>query len=1140
MDYFKNTTGLSGATETGTPAKGSSAGAQASSTTYVDFSCANGAVPGRKTAGGYVFNVSSCQVTGTMVASVQLQMCSALTRGGSCADPSTFSSSVTLGSGNYATIDQVQVGLGCNDTNAACRLTVKSNYSMTTRTADIETTTRQQGVAQSSDGNNAQATITSMRTKTDANGNNVFDSSSDGTNMVDCASNNQKRVAQGLQPLTCDGKTAVDAGTTSTGNGTSDCSAAPKCIQEATKTTTFTRSCVRSYPMTSKICDMDVKTKQCIITFVDELDAKGKPTGKKLEQSTCTADDLKDGTKFGSHNDECVVSTPDSGDSGTSTCTLYNRTDYYRWAPTVSGTCFGDPYVPSGNCFTDDDHTDVQYTNGGQWFGRTRPDSECVVSIDGRQMPVEEGPGYEGCGVFTQPRIGYTCYAAQPLQRDSASLTQEDRNYMAEHDGKAPVESDDTCAAMDLTGCTLTGSEDVVADSGGIISSRKENYNCTKTQQSCIKYEKDPNCSNTTVSTYGLDSEGFRAGASDDAMNQALATAAVANALGGAVADGEGSTNVPLLFNGTAAHCDKPTGSWGSNGYYMDCCKISLERPGGKFGKLNKCSEEDARLAAARRANYTHYIGDYCSKKLPWPLKKCIRNTQGYCSFPGMLPRLIQEQGRKQLAEMASSGSSAQIAQAALNFNYYGTTGTWTPPVVANGVSVVAYQFPAYCKDLGQAEAILSKDPTAKECPTILQQYFATCDDPNGCGALPEYPELGAERWVLSVADPLQNVTTALSRFAVAKGSCDATSSQCTYQVSAWPAGKGGRAVVSKQFSFPVYVAAVSGQQPGAVLGEMTNIGDYFFRPYTTVVAAGTIPGSLPASVNVSFSSNGGQTWQTLSVPTADNTETSLGGTDAKLSGGCNANTNLCVFKMTGTATVTALSWGSAQSPNCSGFTAGQISVMDFGKMDFSEWIASVAGNQGGPNSAAMVQTAQSQSAKYNAAFQSGGSVQTTMAAPQGVQFARVIPSEGFGPFDVTVKVSGYWPFTTGDATKDTNPVTGVTVNWGDCTGVTGLDLVSQVNGQAARGFQGTHTYTRPQDVPKECGGGETNLSHAVTLTVFTAKSGTQTVSLSVKNAFNTMPGAYKSNTGNSVNYTPTNSATIPGQNTTKQPPSGP
>jgi conjugal transfer mating pair stabilization protein TraN len=48
------------------------------------------------------------------------------------------------------------------------------------------------------------------------------------------------------------------------------------------------------------------------------------------------------------------------------------------------------------------------------------------------------------------------------------------------------------------------------------------------------------------------------------------------------------------------------------------------------------------------QAGRCHSLGTYCSDK--WPLVGCVQKTEAFCCFNSMLARLIQEQGRPQLA----------------------------------------------------------------------------------------------------------------------------------------------------------------------------------------------------------------------------------------------------------------------------------------------------------------------------------------------------------------------------------------------------------------------------------------------------------------------------------------------------------
>ena len=60
------------------------------------------------------------------------------------------------------------------------------------------------------------------------------------------------------------------------------------------------------------------------------------------------------------------------------------------------------------------------------------------------------------------------------------------------------------------------------------------------------------------------------------------------------------------------------------------------------------CSQEDLETAVMDAAGRCHSLGTYCSDK--WPLVGCVQRSEVFCCFNSLLARLIQEQGRPQLA----------------------------------------------------------------------------------------------------------------------------------------------------------------------------------------------------------------------------------------------------------------------------------------------------------------------------------------------------------------------------------------------------------------------------------------------------------------------------------------------------------
>lgn len=77
------------------------------------------------------------------------------------------------------------------------------------------------------------------------------------------------------------------------------------------------------------------------------------------------------------------------------------------------------------------------------------------------------------------------------------------------------------------------------------------------------------------------------------------------------------------------------------------------------FAGLVACKENEKILAKKREEKQTHYIGNFCSKKLSLGLVKiCVQKSDSYCAFNSSLARIIQEQGREQLGISWGSAES--------------------------------------------------------------------------------------------------------------------------------------------------------------------------------------------------------------------------------------------------------------------------------------------------------------------------------------------------------------------------------------------------------------------------------------------------------------------------------------------------
>ena len=89
------------------------------------------------------------------------------------------------------------------------------------------------------------------------------------------------------------------------------------------------------------------------------------------------------------------------------------------------------------------------------------------------------------------------------------------------------------------------------------------------------------------------------------------------------------------FFNGQRRACRI---QWGG---LADCCRNS-----GLLVGLGNCSPAERELARERHDGHTHYLGEFCTRRI---LGICIRRERAWCVFGSKLGRIFQQQGRTQL-----------------------------------------------------------------------------------------------------------------------------------------------------------------------------------------------------------------------------------------------------------------------------------------------------------------------------------------------------------------------------------------------------------------------------------------------------------------------------------------------------------
>jgi hypothetical protein len=1066
--YFSSMSGVTGIQSTGAVDRGV-VGASVASSAFADFSCKlqPGAV---NSVSGRMLKYGGCN-SGSTISTITLSICSATVKGGTCG-PDDYTPAKAYAANAYDTLGGMRVGIGCNDSNKSCRVTLDETYAVSGTPEQLSTAAKKQ-IAEGGT-NTAQADIAN-RYLSDSRAQLQAKAAA----ISSCTEAQRQAAAESGVVATCgtEDKPIVTAAVGDQAD-TSNCTDTPMCTRQASRTITYSQSCTRTFPLTGYSCNFNIPKLECMVT-------KETATGKLT--NSCSTEDLDGATKVRSDESMATCATKDAA----GICLTQSWTDYYTQPKKASldGDCASTPFplsgTPSESCLNKGKGGTTTCREDG-WWQRTLTNDECTVTTltdagGGRttqsvtQLTEQEKAG---CGVCLKTTSNDTCYA-RPTE----------------------AEPQDSCANIDFNACRLVSSTPQ-SQYEGMTLSQQDVYSCEKQETSCAEYDRSNMCSSVSKGiTFGLDKDAPSQSTSPEEMNKALADAALIDAIStGTVPGGEGY--VPQIFGGDDSRCEKPVGFL--NGVTdNDCCRMDLDRPGG--GKVgNKCSEDEVKLAVSRRANFTVFVGEYCSNESGWgPFKRCTERTQTYCDFKGLLPRIIQQQGRVQLATLATSGGTGSVQKRKMQFAFYEGKGGWGAPTAVNGVTIVPWQYPAYCADPEKAAKALETDPNALACPTSLIQQVAICEKAEGCGEMPATPNSGSGKWLLPTVDPLKNMTTAVSRYAMMTGACDPASGNCSYEVAAWPAGVGGEAVASKAMTFPLFAAPDA--EAASKTSNLNAMGDYVFRPVPQqgVMAPGT---PLPATVRVDFSRDAGRSFVSVDLPsTIVGTDFGLpNGGDVRIAGGCNAATNTCTYTATGTVTVTAKPWGSAKQPDCTGFTPGQLSVLDFSKMDLSEWVASITATVAGKTSSDLGTLAEGRVREMQTAQAAGNSPYVASSNPQSLQSATITPNRDVGPFVASLRVAGNYPVYYDDVAKNVDPVSRVDVDWGDCTVPQTVPVITGATGgaQPAYGYGGQHRYVSPEAVPLTCGGGRHTINHPVKVTIY-SKSGTHQATLNVENVWN-------------------------------------
>lgn len=186
-----------------------------------------------------------------------------------------------------------------------------------------------------------------------------------------------------------------------------------------------------------------------------------------------------------------------------------------------------------------------------------------------------------------------------------------------------------TCQPLQEAGCSQLDSRCVATDPSGACASFEQTYRCMTAPGTTTQVTS---CGNTMTC---IDGSCFSAAA---APNQDFALAAThLNVLQAAGQDLDATDF--QIFKGKPLGCSKKFLS------FSDCCGDS---GWGLNLNLDQCNEEELQLIEAARNGRCHLVGSYCSNDT---IFGCTRTRLSWCCFNSKLARIVNEQGRPQLAK---------------------------------------------------------------------------------------------------------------------------------------------------------------------------------------------------------------------------------------------------------------------------------------------------------------------------------------------------------------------------------------------------------------------------------------------------------------------------------------------------------
>lgn len=771
--------------------------------------------------------------------------------------------------------------------------------------------------------------------------------------------------------------------------------------------------------------------------------------------------------------------------------------------------------------------------------------------------------------------------------------------------------------------CSITATAPSNIQDNGVAASQEQTYVCSNTTKSCAQTSTVSNC--VHVSAWGWDNMGLK-----DQIGQGLDQANEALAKIEGIEKGQ-KTDDPYIFSGMDLRCHFAVGNFlntfltiaaiaitaamtggasigimgnalvsaglsttqavavqvgmsfvsevsDSKAFGADCCKDYIIEGSDAWYKLGSCTADEVKLAVARQKDLDVYLGEYCSKKGGFPIRQCVERTRTFCVFDDMLALTVNQQGRKQLDELAVADPIHTTVTAEKPFQLFNTdiagatkysntlnNGKWVKQGVEAGSQMWTWLYPGYCRSSArQAEAYttftaelnaladtkgkpvdqmspeekkayllkMMDMPSFQECAsTPGTLYLLSCgklDDSCNESKLPESPNMVGSTLDASPSDADVNwrvgqvrtfykpgdygvmatmpsnpsfaaMTASMSEFITGTGSCH-VDGNCLYKFAVTDkrgvGSLGARKRTVDKGRFTLYSVIRTGTQPAISYVSKDGVLDmaaykadptrgsadplyvssqrFIFHPHFITKQ---VTGNIHSHVLLEYANRKvddglpANDYTPLLLPTSLPPGTpgwypygdpSTPGRYFYISGGCDINSRWCEYTIEVDLNVPRHPWGTAQEPRCWGFTLDQMAALDFNKMDLSQWINSLDFGSGVDGMGEKANAAMTQQVTDSAqAFYNATATGTNTSKPGAGQVALVTSSDvlpnlsgdNFATYTLQAAVPSNWPAYV-QSGPNNNPVSDVTVDWGDGSPVESMPLHSE-----GKAFLGKHDF---------------------------------------------------------------------------------